>query len=388
VSQTFGYWVDLKDMKFDESEPAWIQAIPAGKYQHPVYGEMDFSTERLQRFAASVADKIRGQDLDIDYDHKADTKIASGWVKNAQVRSDGLYLQVDWTPAARAKLQAKEYRYFSPEFVDEWTHPKTQQVHKDVLCGGALTNRPFLKDILPINLSEVFEHAGDPMDPSKGKIKLDDAGAVKEFATSLGLKEDASNEEIVAAFKAKLEVNNVSITSEDKDKEKPELEPSTLSEEDLKNPAIKALADSVAAMQKKFDEQTTQVEILTAANKLAETDATLALLSNGSKVLTPAAKEAARSIMLDDATKRAENTKALLEMVLKGVAAVELGERGRSRTDSGTATGIKVFTDAVTKEMTENNKLSYVEATRKVAQEQPDLYTEYMGSLHAGEGGK
>lgn len=374
MPQTFGYWVDLQNMKFDESEPVWIQAIPAGKYNHPVYGEMDFSNERLQRFAQSVSSKVRGQDLDIDYDHKADTKIASGWVKDAQVRSDGLYLQVDWTPAARQKLQAREYRYFSPEFVDEWTHPKTNQVHKDVLCGGALTNRPFLKDILPINLSEVFEHAGDPMDPNNGKVKLDDAEAVKEFATGLGLKEDASNEDIVAAFKAKLEAK-----PEEKE------EPATLSEDDLKNPAIKALSDSVAAMQKKFDEQTAEVEILKAASKLAETDVTLASLSNGNRVLSPAAKELTRSIMLDDGSKQGENLKALLEMALKGSAVVELGERGRSRTDSSSSTGVKAFTDAVTKEMSTNTKLSYVDATKKVAQEQPDLYTDYMGSLHSGD---
>lgn len=382
MPQTFGYWVDLQNMQFDDSEPVWIQAIPAGKYNHPVYGEMDFSNERLQRFAQSVTDKIREQDLDIDYDHKVDTKIASGWVKDAQVRADGLYLQVDWTPAGRQKLKDKEYRYFSPEFVDEWTHPKTKQVHKDVLCGGALTNRPFLKDILPINLSEVFEHAGDPMDPNKGKVKLDDAGAVKEFATSLGLKEDASNEDIVAAFKAKLETKPADEDKEDKE----DKVPAKLSEEDLKNPAIKALSDTMAEMQKKFDEQTTQVEILTAANKLAETDATLAGLSNGNKVLSPAAKELTRSIMLDDASKQGENLQKLLEMALKGSAVVELGERGRSRTNTESDTGVKAFTDAITKTMTENAKLSYVEATRKVALEAPDLYDNYVSSLHAGEG--
>jgi phage I-like protein len=115
----YGYWVDMNSAQLGEA--SWIQALPVGKFEHPVYGQMDFTPDRIKKFAASVKSKVRGIELDIDYDHKAQDGKAAGWVKDADVRPDGLYLQVDWTSRAAEAIRAGEYRYFSPEFDDEWT---------------------------------------------------------------------------------------------------------------------------------------------------------------------------------------------------------------------------------------------------------------------------
>ena len=159
--QKAGYWVDLSTHQFDESNGLhWIQAMPLGEYEHPLHGKIEITPERIQRFAANVKAQVRGTDLDIDYDHKAKTDEAAGWVKDAEARPDGLWLAVEWTKDALTKIKNKAYRYFSPEFVDSWTHPKTKQKYNDVLFGGGLTNRPFLKDILPINMSDVILTGG------------------------------------------------------------------------------------------------------------------------------------------------------------------------------------------------------------------------------------
>jgi phage I-like protein len=112
------YLVDLAHIQFDDG-PTWIQAMPLGTYHHPVHGEIAITPERVQRFADGVKQKVRGQDLDIDYDHKSQRSDAAGWVQDADPRSDGLWLSVDWTDEAREKLKKKAYRYFSPEFDDE-----------------------------------------------------------------------------------------------------------------------------------------------------------------------------------------------------------------------------------------------------------------------------
>lgn len=152
----FGYIVDLENYVFDEDDAhkSWIQAFPLGKWQHPTYGEIEMTLDKAVSMAANVNAGVRGQDLDIDYDHKEHRADAAGWVEKAEARTDGLWLLIDWTREAAEKIKSKAYRYFSPEFSDKWEHSASGKVFKNVLFGGALTNRPHLKGILPINLSE------------------------------------------------------------------------------------------------------------------------------------------------------------------------------------------------------------------------------------------
>jgi phage I-like protein len=173
VTQRFGYFVDLSTIQLSDDRPSWIQAMPLGKYKHPFFGDIEITPERVKRFSDNVNNKVRGTDLDIDYDHKMTSGEAAGWVTAADARTDGLYLLVDWTPKARQSIREKAYRYFSPEFTDEWEHPKTSVKYKDVIFGGGITNRPFLKDIAPINASElvlgdqVTNTGGTGMDPKE-----------------------------------------------------------------------------------------------------------------------------------------------------------------------------------------------------------------------------
>lgn len=153
----FGFLVDLEGVELDENDPGtarWIQAFPIGKWKHPTYGDIEMTLDRAVNMAANVNAGVRGQDLDIDYDHKEYRADAAGWVQQAEARSDGLWLNVEWTREAFQKLKDKAYKYFSPEFANVWEHTATGRKFKDVLFGGALTNRPHLKGILPINLSE------------------------------------------------------------------------------------------------------------------------------------------------------------------------------------------------------------------------------------------
>src|SRR5689334_20797922 len=106
----YGYLVDLRGLKFDDAGDGntvgWVQAAPLGKWSHPVYGEIEFTPERIQRFANNANSGIRGQDLDIDYDHKERSGEAAGWVQKAEARPNGLWLQVKWTQAAAEKIKS------------------------------------------------------------------------------------------------------------------------------------------------------------------------------------------------------------------------------------------------------------------------------------------
>src|SRR5690606_123749 len=114
---------------------SWVHALSLGTFEHPLHGTVTITPERVQRLADGVNNRVRGQDLDVDYDHKARTGEAAGWVRKAEARPDGLWLFVEWTKEALGKIKSRAYRYFSSEFVEKWKDPKSGTVHKDVLFG-------------------------------------------------------------------------------------------------------------------------------------------------------------------------------------------------------------------------------------------------------------
>jgi phage I-like protein len=150
--------IELDGSALADSGLTWLHAMPIGRRQHPIYGELDFSPQRLQRFAANIKNRVRKIDPNIDYDHGQDTSKgnkAAGWIKDAEVRADGLWIGVTFTDAAIAEIKAGEWRYLSPEFVDEWTDAEGAK-YEDVVLGAGLTNRPYLKDLVPIAASEEY----------------------------------------------------------------------------------------------------------------------------------------------------------------------------------------------------------------------------------------
>ena len=208
MDQKLAYWVDLKGIAFEDGRPdsSWLQAFPVGEYTHEVYGKIKMTVERARNMATNIVSKVRGIDLAIDYGHDSGGE-AAGWVTSAEARHDGLWLFVEWTQAAAVSIREGKYRYFSPEYMDEWTHPQSGDKFKDVMVGGGLTNRPFLKNILPVNLSEIEGHT----DPQATK---QEGGGMEELLEKLrkalklddGVEEDAILEALTAAIQTKAKV--------------------------------------------------------------------------------------------------------------------------------------------------------------------------------------
>ena len=381
MTQKLGYLVELDTVKFDEgTDQSWMQAMPLGEYDHPVYGKIAFTAERIQRFADNVNKGVRGTELDIDYDHKAKTDEAAGWVKKAEARPDGLWILVEWTKTAAQKIREKAYRYFSPEFHDTWTHPKDKVEFKDVLFGGGITNRPFLKDILPLNLSEAFEKANDTN--HEGVQMPDILKGVKE---KLGLPEDATDEQVLVALDKKQEAVVTEPPKETVTEPEKELVTSgapQLSEEIKKlsesNPIVKHLMDVIEAQGTQLQDNSKQLkEAAVAASVKSLSDKA----TEKGYALTPVASEALSKVLSEvDSTVGA----AVVQLTDKHIDAglVKLGEIGGGR-PNGEIDAVKQFTDAVAK-VQEERKLNYGDAVVAVSSEQPQLFTEYRAASYAG----
>jgi phage I-like protein len=394
--QKFSFLIELAKQQFDESATgasAWMMAMPIGNYQHPVYGKINLTMDRIRRFAENVNRGIRGQDLDIDYDHKEYGGEAAGWVKQAEARPDGLWLLVEWTQKAYEAIKSKAYRYFSPEFDDVWSDPRTGEKFKDVLFGGGITNRPFLKGIQPLNLSEFY---------TDQRVALKENGSmdpeqIKELAAKLGLGDTATPEMLFGALMMKLggdggdpnppadppksDANPPDPNAPDpakKNEENGAAVTQQFSEKDLlNNPVVKKLTEQLESQSKKFAEMALESNI----KKLS--DAAV----KGGHLLTPV-QETGIKKMLSESTSD-EHTDTIVKTLSEILATPgpETGESGGQsrRLNEPNADAAKKFDEKIKARML-SDKIDYASAAVLVASEDNDGFAEYRDASYETEG--
>ncbi|WP_436664225.1 phage protease [Alicyclobacillus acidoterrestris] len=149
--------IDLQGVMFGEAANGaeqWIQIMKCGEWDYPGApgGKIKITPKDLALFKDNFDKQVRGTDLAVDIDHNPGNG-AVAWFKELEVRGDTLWARVKWTDEGEQLVRSGKYRYFSPEFALSWTD-EGGTTHKDVLFGGALTNRPFLKNMQPIEFSE------------------------------------------------------------------------------------------------------------------------------------------------------------------------------------------------------------------------------------------
>lgn len=134
--------------------PTEIQVIPCGEWNHPFYGPMKIAPSDIKEMKNNFDSGVR-LDLPITAGH--DNGMSGGelpavaWYKEVHDRGkDGLWATVEWNEKGEAHLKGKEYKYFSSEFFDTYANPTDGKIYKNVLCGGALTNKPFFKELEPV----------------------------------------------------------------------------------------------------------------------------------------------------------------------------------------------------------------------------------------------
>ncbi len=360
-----GHWVDLSTYQFDDGEDTtvWLQMMPHGEFSHPTHGKIVISPERVSNFVRNFDDGFRGQDLDVDYEHKERTGKAAGWIKKVEARSDGLWGLVDFAKSAYGEIREGSWRYFSPEFAPKWKNPTNEEERKDVLFGGALTNRPFLKGILPINLSELVTEAS-VSDPDEGGSSVN-REQLEKLARKLGVdfEEDTQDQDlldkVVAAGEAEEAPTPEPVAEDDSPVEEPVPEPVAAVEPD---------AELVKANER--------IAKLEATIRLQEVDASLQKLSEGDRVIAPKHKDKAREIITALPSEQGDQVIALLsEVVQDGV--VSLSEEGGTapRTQSDGAT--EEFLNKVQKYQDENEGTDYADAVETVSAQEPELFERY-----------
>lgn len=152
-----------------EGNKKWVKVYPFSSWSHPIFSDTSIDEEIATSLKASFDSKVYGeQELVVSYDHGLDPAKggkAAGWYEQLDVRDDGLWGLVRFTDVARSEIESGEWRYFSGEHYDEWENPHTGETHQLVFCGGAVTNRPYVKEgMIPLNFSEIFVERGEKVD--------------------------------------------------------------------------------------------------------------------------------------------------------------------------------------------------------------------------------
>lgn len=134
----------------DKTLPEMIHVAPLGKWEHPVYGEFEVTRDTVREFIQNFNNGIRKPKLPITAGHDSmfgDEHEAIGWMVELQEGVNGLYSKVEWTNDGQALLLKGSFKYFSPEWFTTYTDPADGKEYGHVLIGGALTNKPFFREL-------------------------------------------------------------------------------------------------------------------------------------------------------------------------------------------------------------------------------------------------
>lgn len=167
----------------DGKAPAAFQIFPKG----PELATVDGRNFKLSDPQALV-EKVNAGALPIlvDYDHLSAFDVdeggqsrAAGWIQKLEIRGGEVWAVVEWTITAAEAIASREWRFISPEF---YADKKTGEITG--LAAAALVNRP------------AFQMTALASATSTAK----ETDMFKAIAKALGLKEDATEEEILAAI--------------------------------------------------------------------------------------------------------------------------------------------------------------------------------------------
>lgn len=124
-----------------------------GSFHDPRYGKFEITRTLLAEMVKNFEARTYGQDIHIDVAHRPSDGSA-GTIVRLWVDGDRLMAEVEWTPYGRQAITERGYQYLSADYAENWIDNERRQAHGAVLFGAALTIRPVIKRLDPIQLSE------------------------------------------------------------------------------------------------------------------------------------------------------------------------------------------------------------------------------------------
>ncbi len=179
------------------------------------YG-VEITSETLKSLKANFDNNVRGQEISIDYTHENDNgeNPAAAWIKDLSLDKDNknLFAKVEYTPKAEQMIKDKEYKYVSSDIDQVWVN-EDGKMFNNVLCGGTFTNRPVVKGLNTMKLSEKTTNINNnkiDMDFNKSELT-----SIENVKTKLSMKVEDIYDSLVAMAEKnkKIEAKNTDLTA-------------------------------------------------------------------------------------------------------------------------------------------------------------------------------
>ncbi|HUW49218.1 MAG TPA: phage protease [Patescibacteria group bacterium] len=152
----------------EKSKTVRVQCLKAGIFRHQWYGTLRFNSDFFQSMIRNFEADVPQERIAFDFKHNSQDG-AAAWVESLEEDGKGLWAEVELTAKGLKAIKEKEFLYFSSEYTEDYIDYKfkegtdekgnaveeeTKISHGPTLLGGGLTNRPFLKGMAPVTLSE------------------------------------------------------------------------------------------------------------------------------------------------------------------------------------------------------------------------------------------
>lgn len=354
--------------KFSENNQ--IEVLHAGLWEHPQYGQIKISEHDIDKFIQNFEDGTRKVDIAVDQEHMPE-KGAAGWFKTLEkVAESGkvkLKAAIKWTKLGKQLIKDGIFKYFSPEFDFDYEDQETHEEFKNVLIGGALTNRPYFKSLAPVAFSENM-YAGF-ISSSKSR------GGEKKMLTKKKLMAILSNN-AEFALSEKASKKQVKLFKEAKEELDKEAEKAKKKKKKKKKPAVKSSERFIsnADHSKQMNELKTRLGVAEKKLQFKEVaeavDGFVFSESNSDGVLLPKNAEKAVKLLMALSPKVAKLFKEFLKELPK-VSAKLFEEVG-----SGEAENTKDASSIAMKMVKKGKAGTYREAIDMLQDTNPELFKE------------
>ena len=379
------------------SVPDVIQILPAGEWDHPYFGKFSIGTAEITKFCTNFSAGIRNR-IPITEGH--DNGMSGGelpavaWFTNLEDRGmNGLWGGVEWTDEGKELLTSGAFKYFSAEIYMQYKDPETGEEKECVLVGGALTNKPYFKEMQPVMFSEdnTISQFHEAMD-IKAILAKKQEELSSEEKTFLKEHKDELTDEQKTEYAAIVEDAPAETAEEKAAREEKEegdrneaagLNRDGSAEVTASEKGVKVITLSEAEhklLSEKANAGQTALDKIEASEREAFV---------GKLIFNSSTNKDGR-FLPKEKTKLTEFVKGFSEAQRTAFAALikeipasdkfsEIGDGGAGDT---TVTGVtKLVDDQVKALMASDSKLTYSSALTKLFKTKPDLKTQYEGAL-------
>jgi hypothetical protein len=315
---------------------------------------------------------------------------AIGWFKEVTDRGvKGLYAFVEWTEEGKKLLNDGAFKYFSPEFYEQYSDPETGEKRSHVLVGGALTNRPYFRELDPVvAFSEpgIMNQFKEPMDlktilaKKAEDLSADEKAFVREHKAEL----DADQQ---SAFASVLEDNNPEPepTPEPTPEPEPNPEPPVVAAEP-KGKMITMSEAEATVLREQADKGAKAFAEIEKMKLGAEVDKLVFSASNAVKGrILPKHKDAVVELLFSLPNKQRDQLRSVLNNLPKPDASIfsEIGDGGAGDAGDSKSLYKKISEMANAKVTASEGKTKFSDALLQVYSENPGLKKQYEEALAA-----